>query len=94
MYHCNTSTIFVFKLIYSHHHKTLHSNVCVPLRKNIIIVGHTCSVRGVAIDGLNQVVITAGLGGDVKFWKFKQKNLMETLHLKSYISEILLHRER
>ena len=66
----------------------------IPLRKNIIIVGHNCSVRGVAIDGLNQVVVTAGLDGEVKFWKFKQKNLMETLHLKSYISEILLHRER
>ncbi|CAC5374475.1 UTP21 [Mytilus coruscus] len=56
-------------------------------------IAHNCSVRGIAIDGLNQITITAGLDGEVKFWKFKQKNLIDTCHLKCCISDILLHRE-
>lgn len=54
---------------------------------------HNCSIHGVAIDGLNQVTITAGLDGEVKFWKFKQKKWIDTVNLKCYLSEILLHRE-
>ncbi|XP_041359034.1 WD repeat-containing protein 36-like isoform X2 [Gigantopelta aegis] len=54
---------------------------------------HDCPVRGVAIDGLNQLAITAGADGSVKFWKFKQKVLLNSLQLKMYISQIVLHRE-
>ncbi|XP_069127390.1 WD repeat-containing protein 36-like [Argopecten irradians] len=54
---------------------------------------HDCCVRGVAIDGLNQMLITAGGTGDIKFWKFKDRKLLNCLQLKSQISQICLHKE-
>ena len=55
---------------------------------------HKGAVRGVATDGLNQVTITAGADTCVKFWKFKTKELMETLTLDCQISRMTLHRDR
>ncbi|KAK2173340.1 hypothetical protein NP493_883g01001 [Ridgeia piscesae] len=54
---------------------------------------HKGAVRGVATDGLNQVTITAGADTCVKFWKFKTKELMETLTLDCQISRMTLHRD-
>ncbi|XP_053330329.1 WD repeat-containing protein 36 [Spea bombifrons] len=53
---------------------------------------HEGSVRGVVVDGLNQMTITAGSDKLIKFWKFKTKELIQTISLSSPTS-ILLHRE-
>ncbi|XP_077863349.1 WD repeat-containing protein 36-like, partial [Saccoglossus kowalevskii] len=56
-------------------------------------VAHSGAVRGVAIDGLNQIVVTASTDKTLKFWRFKKKNLLFTLKTDLSISQILLHRE-
>ncbi|XP_037229737.1 WD repeat-containing protein 36 [Falco rusticolus] len=53
---------------------------------------HDGAIRGVAVDGLNQLIITAGSEGLIKFWKFKTKNLVYSIDLSSP-SGILLHRD-
>lgn len=55
---------------------------------------HAGSVRGVATDSLNQVTITGGADNLVKFWKFKTKELLETVEVKAQVSRIVMHRER
>ncbi|KAF1474268.1 WD repeat-containing protein 36, partial [Pygoscelis antarcticus] len=54
---------------------------------------HEGAIRGVAVDGLNQLVITAGSEGLIKFWKFKTKDLVYSTELLSSPSGILLHRD-
>lgn len=54
---------------------------------------HTCCVRGVAYDSLNQMLVTAGADGVLKFWGFKSRSLIKELKLGSNISRILMHRE-
>ncbi|NXB17339.1 WDR36 protein, partial [Rhagologus leucostigma] len=54
---------------------------------------HEGAIRGVAVDGLNQLVITAGSEGLIKFWKFKMKDLVYSSELSSSPSGILLHRD-
>ncbi|XP_003223040.1 WD repeat-containing protein 36 [Anolis carolinensis] len=54
---------------------------------------HESSIRGVAVDGLNQLTITAGSEGLVKFWKFKTKELVHSTNLFSSPSKMLLHRD-
>ncbi|XP_055956682.1 WD repeat-containing protein 36 [Patella vulgata] len=54
---------------------------------------HDCCIRGVVVDGLNQITITAGQDGTVKFWKFHKPELIESIQLASDISHVLLHRE-
>ncbi|XP_068725814.1 WD repeat-containing protein 36-like [Montipora capricornis] len=54
---------------------------------------HQSQIRGVAIDGINQQVITAGADCNLKFWNFKAKNLLHTLTFEAPITQILLHRE-
>jgi len=54
---------------------------------------HSGHVRGVAIDGLNQQVITAGADCKLKFWNFKARKLLHTLPFEAPITQILLHRE-
>ncbi|XP_031952221.1 WD repeat-containing protein 36 isoform X2 [Corvus moneduloides] len=54
---------------------------------------HEGAIRGVAVDGLNQLVITAGSEGLIKFWKFKMKDLVYSTELSSPPSGILLHRD-
>ncbi|GAB0205423.1 WD repeat-containing protein 36 [Grus japonensis] len=54
---------------------------------------HEGAIRGVAVDGLNQLVITAGSEGLIKFWKFKTKDLVYSTELSSSPSGILLHRD-
>ncbi|GAB1606546.1 WD repeat-containing protein 36-like [Argonauta hians] len=54
---------------------------------------HNCAVQGIAVDANNQVTVTAGSNGTLKFWRFKTKKFMKLLKLDSYINKILLHRE-
>ncbi|NXW11501.1 WDR36 protein, partial [Fregetta grallaria] len=54
---------------------------------------HEGAIRGVAVDGLNQLIITAGSEGLIKFWKFKTKDLVYSSELSSSPSGILLHRD-
>ena len=60
----------------------------------VITVAHSGSVRGVAFDGLNQLVITAGADCSVKFWKFKSQENVNTLTLPVHMAHFILHRER
>ncbi|XP_053150733.1 WD repeat-containing protein 36 isoform X2 [Hemicordylus capensis] len=54
---------------------------------------HEGSIRGVAVDGLNQFTITVGSEGLIKFWKFKTMELVHSTNLSSSPSKILLHRD-
>ncbi|XP_071586251.1 WD repeat-containing protein 36 isoform X1 [Heliangelus exortis] len=54
---------------------------------------HEGAIRGVAVDGLNQLIITAGSEGLIKFWKFKSKDLVYSTELSSSPSGTLLHRD-
>lgn len=59
-----------------------------------VIKAHDGSIRGVAVDALNQLTITAGSEGLIKFWKFKSTNLVHSINLPSSPNQILLHRDR
>ena len=59
-----------------------------------VVAAHAGHVQGVAVDGLNQVTITAGRDGEIKFWHFKRKHLLDSVKLDCCIDKILLHRER
>ncbi|XP_054570984.1 WD repeat-containing protein 36 isoform X3 [Eptesicus fuscus] len=54
---------------------------------------HKGSVRGVAVDGLNQLTITTGSEGLLKFWNFKNKILIHSMNLDSSPNMMLLHRD-
>ncbi|MGH0172887.1 UNVERIFIED_CONTAM: hypothetical protein FKN15_013485 [Acipenser sinensis] len=55
---------------------------------------HEGPVRGVAVDGLNQLTISVGADRLIKFWKFKSKELVHTATLSSSPASMLLHRDR
>nr|XP_056704730.1 WD repeat-containing protein 36 [Euleptes europaea] len=54
---------------------------------------HEGSIRGVAVDGLNQFTVTAGSEGFIKFWKFKTSDLVHSVKFPSSPSKMLLHRD-
>ncbi|CAH3028123.1 unnamed protein product [Porites evermanni] len=54
---------------------------------------HSGRIRGLAIDSVNQQVITAGADCKVKFWNFKARKLLHTMTFEAPIAQILLHRE-
>ncbi|XP_040613975.1 WD repeat-containing protein 36 isoform X2 [Mesocricetus auratus] len=54
---------------------------------------HAGSVRGVAVDGLNQMTVTAGSERLLKFWNFKSKVLIHSVSLDSSPNMMLLHRD-
>lgn len=54
---------------------------------------HKGAVRGIAVDGLNQLTVTAGSDGLIKCWKFKTKDLVHITELSSPPSIIILHRD-
>lgn len=60
----------------------------------LCLKAHTGSVRGVAVDGLNQLTVTAGSERLLKFWNFKSKALIHCLSLESSPNMLLLHRDR
>lgn len=57
-------------------------------------LAHAGPVRGVAIDGLNQLTISAGADRLLKIWKFKSLELLQTQTLEASPAATLLHRER
>lgn len=55
---------------------------------------HSGAVRGVAVDGLNQLTFTSGSDWLLKFWCFKTKKQEEQLKLNAAPAKMKLHRER
>ena len=55
---------------------------------------HSECIRGVVVDNLNQIMITASADSYLKFWYYKSKTLLSKIHFKSPITKIVLHRER
>lgn len=55
---------------------------------------HSGAVRGVAVNGLNQLTFTSGSDWLLKFWGFKSKKLEEQLKLNAAAARMTLHRER
>ncbi|XP_076062093.1 WD repeat-containing protein 36 [Oratosquilla oratoria] len=54
---------------------------------------HEDAVRGVVADGMNQVVVSGGQDGDLKWWKLKSFAHVKTLKLESGIAKMALHRD-
>ncbi|KAJ7986988.1 hypothetical protein DPEC_G00334090 [Dallia pectoralis] len=54
---------------------------------------HEGAVRGVSVDGLNQLTISAGADNLVKIWKFKSKQLVHSVVLASPPAITHLHRD-
>ncbi|MFT7815671.1 WD repeat-containing protein 36 [Arapaima gigas] len=54
---------------------------------------HQGPVRGVTVDGLNQLTVSVGADRLVKFWKFKSKELVDTHSLSASPAASKLHRD-
>ncbi|XP_063066369.1 WD repeat-containing protein 36 [Engraulis encrasicolus] len=54
---------------------------------------HDGAVRGVSVDGLNQMAISAGADRTLKVWKFRSHELLHTESLEAPPAATLLHRE-
>ncbi|KAJ8287031.1 hypothetical protein GJAV_G00046230 [Gymnothorax javanicus] len=54
---------------------------------------HDGPVRGVAVDGLNQLTVSVGADRLLKVWKFKSKELVHTSTLSTCPAAVLLHRD-
>ncbi|XP_015192182.2 WD repeat-containing protein 36 [Lepisosteus oculatus] len=54
---------------------------------------HEGPVRGLAVDGLNQLTVSVGADKLIKIWKFKSKELVHTVALKSSPAAVFLHRD-
>ncbi|PIK61910.1 putative WD repeat-containing protein 36 [Apostichopus japonicus] len=54
---------------------------------------HSGPVRGVAVDGLNQVAMTTSSDQKVKFWHFREKKLLQEVDVQCPVSQMKLHRE-
>lgn len=59
-----------------------------------IHTAHTKPVRGVAVDSLNQLVMTSSADQKLKFWLFREKTLLQEVDLGYPVSHMKLHRER
>uniref|UniRef100_A0A224ZBY7 WD-repeat protein n=1 Tax=Rhipicephalus zambeziensis TaxID=60191 RepID=A0A224ZBY7_9ACAR len=56
-------------------------------------LAHEGSVRGVASDALNQVVVTAGADSHLRFWGFRDGRQLSEVALSAPVARICLHRE-
>ncbi|KAL0965784.1 hypothetical protein UPYG_G00285670 [Umbra pygmaea] len=54
---------------------------------------HEGAVRGVSVDGLNQLTISAGADKLVKIWKFKSRQLVQSIDLAMSPATTQLHRD-
>ncbi|XP_029921295.1 WD repeat-containing protein 36 [Myripristis murdjan] len=54
---------------------------------------HRGAVRGVCVDGLNQLTLTAGSDSLLKIWRFRSKKQEAELQLGTAPASMLLHRE-
>lgn len=59
-----------------------------------VFAAHSGSVRGVSVDALNQLMVSAGADRLLKVWKFKSKELLNTHSLQAAPASTLLHRDR
>ncbi len=55
---------------------------------------HAGCVRGVAVDALNQLTLTGGADARVRVWKFKSKQLLETVVMDAQVAFLRLHRDK
>lgn len=61
---------------------------------SLFVAAHHCCVMGVVVDGMNQILVTAGLDGEIRFWGYKKHQQIDSLRTDGYISGIVLHRDR
>uniref|UniRef100_T1J751 WDR36/Utp21 N-terminal domain-containing protein n=1 Tax=Strigamia maritima TaxID=126957 RepID=T1J751_STRMM len=54
---------------------------------------HKWAVTGVAVDGTNHTTFTGGIDQRLKYWKFKSKELIESVQLDAAVSKLILKRE-
>ncbi|KAI5089160.1 WD repeat-containing protein 36 [Silurus meridionalis] len=54
---------------------------------------HSGPVRGVSVDALNQLMVSAGADRLLRVWKFKSKELLNTHQLQAAPASTLLHRD-
>ncbi|XP_031556169.1 WD repeat-containing protein 36-like [Actinia tenebrosa] len=54
---------------------------------------HKGCIRGVAIDGINQQLLTASADCKLKFWHFQKRALLHSMSFESPITQLELHRE-
>ncbi|KAG8197503.1 hypothetical protein JTE90_007241 [Oedothorax gibbosus] len=54
---------------------------------------HDGSIRGIALDGFNQLVVSGGADKLLKFWTFKDREEISSLKLEHSISKMIIHRE-
>ncbi|XP_072549023.1 WD repeat-containing protein 36 [Salminus brasiliensis] len=54
---------------------------------------HSGPVRGVAVDALNELTVSAGADRLLKIWKFKSKDLLHTDSLPASPASMFLHRD-
>ena len=54
---------------------------------------HSETIRGLAVDNLNRVLVSAGLDGVLAFWDFSSHKLAERIDVGSPISMLRLHRD-
>lgn len=57
-------------------------------------VAHSGAVRGVSVDGLNQLTVSAGADKLVNIWKFKSRKLVLSIDLGTSPATTHLHRDR
>ncbi|RWS24154.1 WD-repeat protein-like protein [Leptotrombidium deliense] len=53
---------------------------------------HDGAIQGVVSDSLNQLVVSGGVDGNIKFWRFKGE-FLSSLNFDSSISQIIMHKE-
>lgn len=56
-------------------------------------LGHTSSVTGLAVDGLNKQLVSCSLDGSIIFWDFRRRNVLARLQLDSPISKMAYSKE-
>lgn len=54
---------------------------------------HDGEIRGVALDGMNTLIISGGSDKNLIFWKFKDQSHVKTINFKSGVSKLTIHRE-
>lgn len=60
----------------------------------LIVVAHKCRVQGLACDALNQLLVSAGADGTLKWWRFRTRSFLHKTKMAARITKILMHRER
>ena len=59
-----------------------------------MFVAHEGSVLSVNVDGLTQLMISAGADCFLRFWKFKSRQLMNELKMDAAVAKAMMHQDR